>query len=55
MKQHHRQDQINDALAILLVIQSFLADTRGSDVTLETDGLYALIECVTGKLKAASA
>lgn len=53
MKAHERQDHINDAIALLDCIQSLLCEVR-QDVTMEANGLYALLGCVRNKLRAAS-
>lgn len=54
MREHERQDHINEAKALLACVQSLLCETRHKDVTLEADGLSVLLNCVVNKLDAAS-
>lgn len=54
MLETRAEDHINEALAILICLQSLLADHR-DEVTLETEGLYVMLSCVVTRLRQATA
>lgn len=53
MKDHEKEDAVNEAQAMLAGLLDLLADTRPR-AAVPADGLYALLSCVEAKLRCAA-
>ncbi|MFI0396022.1 hypothetical protein [Paracoccus jiaweipingae] len=53
MKDHEKQDAVNEARAMLAGLLDLLADTRPR-TEVPAEGLYALLSCIEAKLRCAA-